>query len=99
MIEFELDIPTLTQYGICMDFRGFSEVKEINSRSMIDELLMIEMLILLNDTFNKGAEVVVQLTNAVTLLVQKHTNKIMKESVERVRVKHYKHYIDALTGN
>ena len=60
------------------------------------------MLLLLNDIFNKGAAVVVQLINAVTLFVQKQTENIMKESVYRVvRVinKHYKHYIDAQVGN
>ena len=49
MIEFELDIPLLTEDGIQMEY-SFSRVKELDSSSMIDELILIEMLILLNTT-------------------------------------------------
>ena len=49
MIEFELDIPLLTEDGIMMDY-SFSEVRELVCSSMIDELILIEMLILLNTT-------------------------------------------------
>ena len=49
--EFELDIPSLTQEGIQMNDYVFSKVRELQSISMIDWLLMIEMLILLVDLF------------------------------------------------
>ena len=51
MTEFELDIPSLTQEGIQMNDYVFSKVRELQSISMIDWLLMIEMLILLVDLF------------------------------------------------
>ena len=51
MIEFDLDIPSLTEEGIHMG-SAFGEVRELVCSSMIDELLMIEMLILLNTTFD-----------------------------------------------
>ena len=52
--DFELDIPLLTDEGIQMKGRFiFEEVKELHSSSMIDELLLIEMLILLIDSFNR----------------------------------------------
>ena len=76
MIEFKLDIPALKINGIqfkiyssCLVELIFSEVKIINSKSTNNKQVMIKMLILLNDTFNKGAAVVVKLTNAVTLFV------------------------------
>ncbi len=47
MIVSELDIPSLTEDGIKMTDDAFSKVKELNSSSMIDWLIMIEMLILL----------------------------------------------------
>ena len=53
MIESELDIPSLTDDGIQMNGDSFIGVKELNSSSMIDELLLIEMLILLIDSFNR----------------------------------------------
>ena len=52
MIEYELDIPSLTNEGIQLGKEAFYEVIELNSSSMIDELIMIEMLILLIDLFN-----------------------------------------------
>ena len=51
MDVFELDIPSLTSNGIDLgDDDTFSEVNELNSSSMIDEYILIEMLILLNIT-------------------------------------------------
>ena len=58
MIEFELDIPSLTTEGIQM--RGhntFSKVNELHSSSMIDRLIMNEMLILLIDSFDRRTHV------------------------------------------
>jgi len=52
MIEFELDIPLLTEDGIMMDY-SFSEVRELVCSSMIDELILIEMLILLINSYDK----------------------------------------------
>ena len=52
MIVSELDIPSLTEDGIKMTDDAFSKVKELNSSSMIDWLIMIEMLILLIDSFD-----------------------------------------------
>ena len=51
MIEFELDIPSLTDDGIQMNGDSFIGVKELHSSSMIDRLIMNEMLILLIDSF------------------------------------------------
>ena len=53
MTEFELDIPSLTEDGIQITCEAFRRVKELNTSSMIDELIMIEMLILLIDSFNR----------------------------------------------
>ena len=50
MIEFELDIPSLTQDEIQMN-NSFNRVREVTSSSMIDELIIIEMLILLINSF------------------------------------------------
>ena len=51
MIVFELDIPSLTSNGIDLgDDDAFSEVNELNSSSMIDDYILIEMLIVLNIT-------------------------------------------------
>ena len=57
MTEFELDIPSLTQEGIQMNDYVFSKVRELQSISMIDWLLMIEMLILLIDSFDRKANI------------------------------------------
>ena len=56
MIEFELDNPLLTQDGIQLS-SVFMNVIELNSSSMIDELIMIEMLILLIDSFGRGVAI------------------------------------------
>ena len=56
MIEFELDIPSLSKEGIEMEYykdKLFEGVRELHSSSMIDWLLMNEMLILLIDSFNR----------------------------------------------
>ena len=55
MIEFELDIPSLTQHGIQMGEYIFCHVNELNSWSMINELIMIKMPILLIDSFDRRA--------------------------------------------
>ena len=46
--EFELDIPSLTDEGIQIRYDAFIKVRELTCSSMIDGLIMIEMLILLN---------------------------------------------------
>ena len=53
MTEFELDIPSLTEDGIQITREAVRRVKELNTSSMIDELIMIDMLILLIDSFNR----------------------------------------------
>ena len=53
IIVFEVDIPALTQDGIMMN-DSFRRVIELNSSSKIDELIMIEMLILLIDSFDRS---------------------------------------------
>ena len=51
--DFELDIPLLTDEGIQMKGRFiFEEVKELHSSSMLAFLLMIEMPILLINSFD-----------------------------------------------
>ena len=52
MIDFDLDIPSLTLEGIQMG-RAFKDVIELHSSSMLVCLLMIEMLILLINSFDK----------------------------------------------
>ena len=52
MIEYELDIPSLTEDGIQME-DSFYDVKELNSSSMIDLSIIIKMLILLIDSFDR----------------------------------------------
>ena len=51
MIVSEIDIPSLTDEGIQLN-SAFNGVQELNSSSMIDWLIMIEMLILLIDSFD-----------------------------------------------
>ena len=51
MIEFELDIPSLSEEGIEMRYEGFENVNVLTSASMIGLLLMNEMLIVLIDSF------------------------------------------------
>lgn len=53
MIVFEVDICKLTQNGIEMKYSPFIEVKELESSSMIDWLIMNEMLIVLINSFNR----------------------------------------------
>ena len=56
MIEFELDIPSLSEEGIEMEYyrdKPFEGVRELHSSSMIDWLIMIEMLIVLINSFNR----------------------------------------------
>ena len=53
MIEFDLDITSLTEDGIYMDNHTFENVKELTGSSMIDKLIMIEMLTLLIDSFER----------------------------------------------
>ena len=52
MIVFEIDICKLTQNGIEMKYSPFIEVKELESSSMIDWLIMNEMLIVLINSFD-----------------------------------------------
>lgn len=52
MIGFELDLPSLTQDEIQMN-NSFNRVREVTSSSMIDELIIIEMLILLINLFDR----------------------------------------------
>ena len=56
IIEFDLDIPSLTSEGIQMS-KAFGEVRELVCSSMIDELLIIEMLILLIDSFDRRVNI------------------------------------------
>ena len=48
--EFELDIPSLTDEGIQIQY-AFIKVRELTCSSMIDGLIMIEMLIRLTNSF------------------------------------------------
>ena len=52
MIEYELDIPSLTEHGILLG-GAFWKVRELTSSSKIEWLIMIEMLILLIDSFEE----------------------------------------------
>ncbi len=58
MIEFELDIPSLTSNGIQIGHSLFSNVIELNSSSMLAFLIMIEMLILLIRSFDSSVRVI-----------------------------------------
>ena len=46
--EFELDIPSLTDEGIQIRYDAFIKVRELTCSSMIDGVLITEMLTLLN---------------------------------------------------
>ena len=48
MIVFELDIPSLTDEGIQIRYDAFIKVRELTCSSMIDGVLITEMLTLLN---------------------------------------------------
>ena len=68
IIEFDLDIPSLTEEGIHMG-SAFGEVRELVCSSMIDELLMIEMLILLIDSFDRDFVVSNTINQIVPILM------------------------------
>ena len=53
LIEFELDIPSLTQQAIQMGSDSFERVKVLQTLSMIEGMIMTEMLILLIDSFDR----------------------------------------------
>ena len=57
MIEFELDIPSLSEEGIEMRYEGFQNVNVLTSASMIGLLLMNEMLIVLIDSFGSKVSI------------------------------------------
>ena len=63
IIEYDLDIPSLTQKRIHMRWNSVQRlgkdynVRELHSSSTIDWLIMIEMLILLIDSFDKGVSI------------------------------------------
>jgi len=57
MIEFELDIPSLSEEGIEMRYEGFENVNVLTSASMIGLLLMIEMLIVLIGSFGSKVSI------------------------------------------
>ena len=88
MIEFELDIPSLTLDEIQMDSCAFENVDELDSSSMIDWLIMIEMLIVLIGSFDRRV-VICELRGMLKCLL------IMNTWIVRVVDKHY---LDALEG-
>ena len=63
IIEYDLDIPSLTQKRIHMRWNSVQRlgkdynVRELHSSSTIDWLIMIEMLILLIDSFDRGVSI------------------------------------------
>ena len=74
MIEFELDIPSLSEEGIEMEYykdKLFEGVRELHSSSMIDWLILIEMLILLNITLQRI--VMWLLLNTYYLFIHQHS--------------------------
>ena len=88
MIVFELDIPSLTLDEIQMGSCAFENVDELNSSSMIDWLIMIEMLIVLIGSFDRIV-VNCELRGMLKWLL------IMNTWVVRVVDKHY---LDAVEG-
>ena len=88
MIGFELDIPSLTRKGIQMNEYAFGEVDELDSSSMIDWLIMIEMLIVLIGSFDRIV-VNCELRGMLKWLL------IMNTWIVRVVDKHY---LDAVEG-
>ena len=88
MIEFELDIPSLTLDEIQMGSCAFENVDELNSSSMIDWLIMIEMLIVLIGSFDRIV-VNCELRGMLKWLL------IMNTWIVRVVDKHY---LDAVEG-
>jgi len=88
MIEFELDIPSLTLDEIQMGSCAFENVDELDSSSMIDWLIMIEMLIVLIGSFDRIV-VNCELRGMLKWLL------IMNTWIVRVVDKHY---LDAVEG-
>ena len=88
MIEFELDIPSLTLDEIQIDSCAFENVDELDSSSMIDWLIMIEMLIVLIGSFDRIV-VNCELRGMLKWLL------IMNTWIVRVVDKHY---LDAVEG-
>ena len=56
LIVFDLDIPSLVEEGIEMN-DAFVHVARIKSSSITSSWIMIEMLILLNDSFVRGVSI------------------------------------------
>ena len=81
MIGFELDIPSLTSegmqlrntysFGMMKNENSFNEVNVLSSSSMIDWLIMIEMLMLLNTT--SFSTVTLLLLNAHCPYIHQHS--------------------------
>ncbi len=70
MIEFDLDIPSLSEEGIELKEgfnKPFDRVRELSSRSMIDWLLMIEMLIVLIISFDRIVETIYNYMNTIQI--------------------------------
>jgi len=88
MIVFELDIPSLTLNEIQMGSCAFENVDELDSSSMIDWLIMIEMLIVLIGSFDRIV-VNCELRGMLKWLL------IMNTWIVRVVDKHY---LDAVEG-
>ena len=88
MIEFELDIPSLTLDEIQMDSCAFENVDELDISSMIEWLIMIEMLIVLIGSFDRIV-VNCELRGMLKWLL------IMNTWIVRVVDKHY---LDAVEG-
>ena len=88
MIVYELDISALTKEGIQMDEYAFENVDELDSSSMIDWLIMIEMLIVLIGSFDRIV-VNCELRGMLKWLL------IMNTWIVRVVDKHY---LDAVEG-
>ena len=73
MIEFELDMQALKEHGIKMDYYAFEDVKELVCSSMIACFLMIEMLTLLINTFDRRVPVSRIRTRNNILLMNSHS--------------------------
>ena len=70
VIVFDVDISSLTQNGIQIS-NAFWNAKELNSSSMVNKLVMIEMLILLVGSFDDKL-VVVLYTDDILLFVHSY---------------------------
>ena len=81
MMELNLDIPSLIDEGIHLGSMAFGEVRELHSSSMIDWLILIEMLILLIDSFDKGViyhrQIVVQYPSELNLFVNSEVEGLL----------------------